>query len=141
MLEQSRLTLATALAIAALGASPALAAPTDPVATSTGEGVASQHRSSLDARGENAASGSDYAHGGTHYPVAPASGAGAGDRRTPDAVEPFVRPLPVATAEPASPGFDWTSAIIGAAAGLALAVLAGGAVGGGRVRHGRAGTA
>ena len=47
----------------------------------------------------------------------------------------------LAIAEPASPGFDWTSAIIGAAAGLALAVLAGGAVGGGRVRHGRAGTA
>jgi hypothetical protein len=139
MLEQSRLTLATALAIAALGASPALAAPIDPVASGTGEAVASQDRGALDARGENAASGSDYAHGGTHYPVAPASS--AGDQRTPDAVEPFVRPVPVETGEPASPGFDCTSSIIGAAAGLALAVLAGGAVGGGRLRHGRAGTA
>ena len=115
MLEQSRLTLATALAIAAFGASPALAAPIDPVATGTGEGVASQDRSSLGrARRERRVGVATTHTAAPRDPVAPASGAGAGDQRTPDAVEPFVRPVAVATGEPASPGFDWTSAIIGA---------------------------
>jgi hypothetical protein len=41
----------------------------------------------------------------------------------------------VEVTDPAGAGFDWTAAIIGMGAGLALAVLAGVGVAGGRRRH------
>ena len=68
--------------------------------------------------------------------IRPATPDGSGvDRRTPDAVEPFVRPVVVEVGDPVTPGFDWVAAIIGLAGGLGLAVLAGAAVSGGRRRH------
>jgi hypothetical protein len=115
MLTKSRITLATALATVALGTPPALATPSEPA----------------DFRGEHAASLSDR----------PAvSDSPAGDHRTPDAVEPFVRPVVVEIDEAVPAGFDWTAAIIGMGAGLALAVLAGVGVAGGRRRHARPST-
>jgi hypothetical protein len=107
MLAKSRLTLAVALAITALGGAPALAYTTD-------------------ARGEHAASLSDR-------PVGPESA--QADQRSPDAAEPFVRPVVVEVDDPISAGFDWTAAIVGMGAGLALAVLAGVGVSGGRRRR------
>ena len=58
----------------------------------------------------------------------------ASDQRTPDAREPFVRPVVVEIGDPAPGGFDWPAAIIGLAGGLALAVLAGVGVAGARRR-------
>src|SRR5215204_6400455 len=98
MLSRTHLTIAVALAILAIGA---------PAATA---------RDTSDARGEHAASLS----GTTAAPDSP-----TGDRRTPDAVEPFVRPVVVEVGDPVTPGFDWVAAIIGLAGGLAFAVLAG----------------
>jgi hypothetical protein len=145
MLTKSHLTIATALAVAAIAAPAATAMPADSTAGASKDlpayatpgdpRQADMHASTVtkpddrnDARGEHAASlASD---------PAPSDSRG-GDRRTPDAVEPFVRPVVVEVGEPDSPGFDWTSAIIGIAGGLALAVLAGAAVSGGRRRHPR----
>jgi hypothetical protein len=112
MLTKSRTTLAVALATAALGASPALATAAD--------------TAPLDARGEHAASLS----------VTPPGS----DLRSPDAREPVggetsAPPVVVELSDPAVAGFDWTAAIIGMGAGLALAVLAGVGVSGGRRRH------
>jgi hypothetical protein len=122
MLTKSRLSIAAVLAAAAIAAPAATAMPADVTAGGENATVAGTID---DARGEHAAS---LSH--------PRSVGGvAGDQRSPDAVAPFVRPVVVETGEPSSPGFDWTSAIIGIAGGLALAVLAGAAVTGGRVRH------
>jgi hypothetical protein len=112
MLIRSHLMIATALAIVAIAA---------PAATAMAERT---DGTIADARAEHAAALAD----------APAVVEG-GDQRSPDAVEPFVRPVVVNTEAPASTGFDWTSAIIGIAGGLALAVLAGAAVSGGRPRQ------
>lgn len=116
MLTKSRITLATALATVALGAPSALAAPVDPV----------------DLRGEHAASLSE---------TKPAA-----DHRSPDAREPTgggqtaASPVVIEVEEAVPAGFDWTAAIIGMGAGLALAVLAGVGVTGGRRRHAGAST-
>jgi hypothetical protein len=141
MLTKSRYTVATALAVAAIAAPAATAMPTDqpagqnlPAFPTPGDPradlrQADMHASTVttrDARGEHAASLSGLPDGA--------------DLRTPDAVEPFERPVVVEVGEPASPGFDWTAAIIGIAGGLALAVLAAAAVSGGRRRHGRPST-
>jgi hypothetical protein len=125
MLTRSHLTIATALAIAAIAAPAASAMPADTNRGGAGADPrqADMHASTVtppDARGENAASLAD-------------DPAATVDLRTPDAVEPFSRPVVVEVGgEPASPGFDWTAAIIGLAGGLAFAVLAGTAVSGGR---------
>jgi hypothetical protein len=148
MLTKSHLTIATALVVAAIAAPAATAMPADstpggandlPAYATPGdlrtEGSQADVYSSTvtkpDARGEHAASLADDS-------TAPDSR--GGDRRSPDAVEPFVRPVVVEVGEPHSPGFDWISAIIGIAGGLALAVLAGAAVSGARPRHRRART-
>jgi hypothetical protein len=145
MLTKSHLTIAIALVVAAIAAPAATAMPADstpggandlPAYATPGDLRPEASQPDMDAgtvtkpdaRGEHAAS---LANG-----PAPSDSRG-GDRRTPDAVEPFVRPVVVEVGEPASPGFDWTSAIIGVAGGLALAVLAGAAVSGGRRRHPR----
>jgi hypothetical protein len=112
MLSKSRITLAVALSTAAFGTSPALAMAAD--------------SAPLDARGEHAASLSATPPGS--------------DLRTPDARVPIggetsASPVVVELSEPAVAGFDWTAAIIGMGAGLALAVLAGVGVSGGRRRH------
>jgi hypothetical protein len=136
MLTKSRTTLAAALAVAALGATPALAAPIDPVGSTTdarGEHAASLSERSTtvepaggtsDARGEHAASLSERS----------TTGANATDLRSADAREPFVRPVVVEVGDPASGGFDWTAGIAGLAGGLALAILAGVGVAGARRR-------
>jgi hypothetical protein len=142
MLTKSHLTIATALAVAAIAAPAATAMPADPVDAQdvrsyptladprTGPPQGDLHAGTVtpsDARGEHAASLADR----------PAEA----DLRTPDAVEPFVRPVVVEVGEPvSSPGFDWTAAIIGIAGGLALAVLAAAAISGGRRRQGRPST-
>jgi len=133
MRTRSHLTIAAALAIMAIGAPAATAMPAGPTA---GEQRTDMQGSTVtkpdvarvipDARGEHAASLADT-------PAAPDSP--TGDRRTPDAVEPFVRPVVVEVGDPVAPGFDWVAAIIGLAGGLGLAVLAGAAVSGGRRRH------
>jgi hypothetical protein len=134
MLTRSHLTLATALAIAALAAPAATAMPADPNRGAAGSDArqSDMHAGTVtpqDARGENAASLADDS-----APVA--------DLRSPDAVEPFARPVVVEVdGEPASPGFDWTAAIVGLAGGLAFAVLAGAAVSGGRRLRSRPHTA
>ena len=109
MLTKSRITLAAALATLALGASPALAV------------------AQTDARGEYAASLSE---------TKPSA-----DLRTADAREPVggggqtaAQPVVVEIDDGVSSGFDWTAAIIGMGAGLALAVLAVVGVAGGRRR-------
>lgn len=109
MLTKSRLILATALAAMAFVVPPALAAPGSTID---------------DARGEHAASLSNGA----------VSSSAWSDPRSPDARDPFVRPVVVEVDEPVSAGFDWTAAIIGLGAGLALAVLAGVGVAGARRR-------
>jgi hypothetical protein len=139
MLTKSRLTIAAALAAAALAAPAASAMPADSVVndqpanrTAADPRQQDMHASTVtapDARGEHAASIAD--------PPAVAVANGGGDQRSPDAVEPFVRPVVVETGDPASPGFDWTSAVIGIAAGLAFAALAGAAVSGSRPRRRR----
>jgi len=58
-----------------------------------------------------------------------------GDFRTEAAVEPFAGPVVVEAGNPVSTGLDWTAVIIGLAGGLAIAVLAGVGVAGGRRRH------
>jgi hypothetical protein len=130
MLTRSHLTIATALAIAALAAPAATAMPADPAGGDPRQ--ADTHASTVtpqDARGEHAASLADE-------PAATV------DLRSPDAVEPFTRPVVVEVdGEPVSPGFDWTSAIVGLAGGLAFAVLAGAAVSGGRRLRSRPHTA
>ncbi len=106
MLSKSRITLAAALAAAALGLSPslALATPAD----------------SMDRRGEHAAALSDSP---------------GVDLRTEAAVEPFAAPVVVEVEDPVSTGFDWVAAVIGLAGGVAIAVLAGVGVGVGRRRR------
>jgi hypothetical protein len=123
MLTKSHLTLATALAIAALAAT-AMPAAGDPWASERHADMSADTVTPPDARGEYAADLAD-------------EDAAASDRRTPDAVEQFTRPVVVEVGEPGSPGFDWTAAIIGVAGGLAFAVLASVAVSGGRRRRSR----
>jgi hypothetical protein len=139
MLTKSRLTIATALAAAAVAAPPALALPVDADSAAATTDVRGEHAASLsesrtapdqrtaadlgtaDARGEHAAAMSES-------PT-------ASDQRSPDAREPFVRqPVVVEIDDPVAGGFDWTAGIIGLAAGLAVAVLAGAAVAGARRR-------
>ena len=125
MLTKSRTTLAAALAVAALGATPAQAMPID----ARGEHAAtvsetqSSGATASDMRGEHAAS------------LSQPSGGLAQDQRTADAREPFVRPVVVEVDAPDSGGFDWTAAIAGLAGGLAFAILAGIGVSGARRRQ------
>jgi len=126
MLTKSRLTVATALAAAAIGAQPAYAGPVDPVDPRQQDMHASTvtrpDHSTADARGEHAVELSQQA-------------SPQDDRRSPDARAPIApQPVVVEVDDPASPGFDWTAAIIGLGAGLALAVLAGVGVAGSRRR-------
>jgi hypothetical protein len=125
MLTKSRTTLAAALAVAAIGAAPAHATPTDArgehaaslsQSTATGQGTA-------DARGEHSAS------------LSRTTATPAPDQRSPDAREPFVRPVVVEVGAPESGGFDWTAAIAGLAGGLAFAILASVGVAGARRRQ------
>jgi hypothetical protein len=120
MLSKTRQTIAVALAAAILGVSPALAVSA--TGDLRGENAASLSATGHDLRGENAA--------GLSESVAPP----ADDRRGPDAREPNAQPVVVEVTQPAGGGFDWTAAIIGMGAGLALAVLAGVGVAGGRRR-------
>ncbi len=84
-----------------------------------------------DLRGENAAS---------HSVTAPATGDLRGESAASQSVTgtgvgaPSAPPVVVEVTKPVSGGFDWTAAIIGMSAGLALAVLAGVGVAGGRHR-------
>jgi hypothetical protein len=132
MLTKSRLTLATTLVTVALGASPALAMPAGPDAADARQqdmyASTVERNSTHDARGEHAASLSD---------TPAASESPRVDLRDAAAREPFVQPVVVEVDEPISTGFDWTAAIIGIGAGLALAVLAGVGVAGSRRRHAR----
>jgi hypothetical protein len=121
MLTKSRITFATALAVAAIGTSPALAIadwnvqgspPNDGRENPTSPIGAGSESSTPDARGEYSASLSESA---------PAT---APDLRTADAQEPFVRPVVVEIGDPAPGGFDWPAAIIGLAGGLGLNVVA-----------------
>ena len=112
----------------------ALASPAEPVDL-RGENAASLSDQptypspTMDIRGEHAASPSNQSV---------ASGGSGLDLRSENAREPFVpQPVVVEVDEPIADGFDWTEAIIGMGAGLALAVLAGVGVAGGRRRHGR----
>ena len=121
MLTKSRLTLVTALVAAALGAQPAFAGPIDPVQEDTQAGAVQRSHAVADARGEHAAS--------------LAQTSPQDDRRSPDARVPVTsEPVVVEVSDPVSEGFDWTAAIIGLGAGLALAVLAGIGVNGARRR-------
>jgi hypothetical protein len=131
MLSNIRSTLAIALAAAILGASPALAMPAGDdlrgeIAATPQHAVAPPAAGS-DLRGENAV--------GTPDPVIRL----ADDQRSPDAREPVggqgvAQPVVVEVPNPDGTGFDWIAAIIGMGAGLALAVLAGVGVAGGRGR-------
>ena len=126
MLSKTRSVVAVALAATAFTPAPALAASTDlrgesaaSLSTHTPGAIAQN-----DLRGENAAARSD---------TSPAQ-----DLRTADARQPVdqpTQPVVVEVTNPADAGFDWTAAIIGMGAGLALAVLAGVGVAGGRRRH------
>lgn len=125
MLTKSRLIVVTALVTAALGAPPAFAGPIDPADARQQDMHASTvqrpDRSTADARGEHAASLSQ---------ASPQD-----DQRTPDTRVPVTaQPVVVEVSDPVNAGFDWTAAIIGLGAGLALAVLAGVGVAGSRRR-------
>jgi hypothetical protein len=134
MRSKKRLTIATAVAVAALAAAPPLAiadwnvegSPPNDVsgnATSQPGTGAGSDSSASDVRGEHAASLSQTSSG-----TAP-------DQRSPDARDQFVRPVVVEVGEPVADGFDWTSALAGVAGGLALALLAGVAVAAARRRQ------
>jgi hypothetical protein len=131
MFSSTRSTLAIAFAATILGAAPALAVPAggdlrgENAATRTA--TLTQPGTYSDRRGENAV--------GVSEPGTPP----AGDQRSPDAREPVggqgvVQPVAVEVIGPDGSGFDWIAAIIGLAAGLALAVLAGVGVAGSRRR-------
>jgi hypothetical protein len=126
MLRQISRAAAVALTAAALTSAPAHAAQGQAGADARGEFAASiaGHTTSVrDVRGENAAS------------IPAASASAARDLRTPDAQLPVSAPSqPVVVEVNRRGGFDWTAAIIGMGAGLALAVLAGIGVSGGRRR-------
>lgn len=127
MLSKSRITLAAALATAALGSSPSLTLAADP------EDLRSEHAAALadspavsigptGVQGEHAASLSD----GTAVSENPSiPDSRKGDFRGEAAAEPYARPVVVEVGNPVSTGFDWTAAIIGLGGGLAIAVLAG----------------
>lgn len=148
MFSITRSTLAVALAATTLGASPALAISADD--DLRGENAAAQSlpvaATGSDLRGEHAAgqagapaaTGSDlrgeHAIAATDIATSPAN-----DRRSPDARVPVggsvgAQPVVVEVTDPTGSGFDWVAAIIGMGAGLALAVLAGVGVAGGRRR-------
>jgi hypothetical protein len=131
MFSSTRSTLAIAFAATILGAAPALAVPAgDDLRgenTATRSATLIQPRGNSDLRGENALGVSDL---GTPP---------ADDQRSPDAREPVggqgvAQPVAVEVIDPDGSGFDWVAAIIGLAAGLALAVLAGVGVAGSRRR-------
>ncbi len=116
MPSKTRRTLAVALAAASLAAAPTSAFATASTGDLRGENAASQSLTAPatgDLRGESAASQS-------------VTGTGVG--------APSAPPVVVEVTKPVSGGFDWTAAIIGMSAGLALAVLAGVGVAGGRHR-------
>jgi hypothetical protein len=122
MLSKTRRTVAVALAASFIGAAPAAAMPSDQVGK-TDPRQLDMHASTVqDARGENSAS--------------LAQPKPSADLRTADARDPVgSQPVVVEVSDPATPaGFDWTAAIIGLGAGLALAVLAGVGVTGTRRR-------
>ena len=131
MLSNTRSTLAIALAATILGASPALAMPVGDDLRGENAAATPQHAvappAGSDLRGENAV--------GRSEPVIPLGD----DQRSPDAREPVggqgvAQPVVVEVPDPHGNGFDWIAAIIGMGAGLALAVLAGVGVAGGRRR-------
>ncbi len=128
MLSKSRITLAAVLATAALGSSSslALAADSQDLRGEHAAALADGPAVSTSVQGEYAASLSD----GTAVSDSP-----TGDFRSEAAVEPFAGPVVVEVGNPVSTGFDWSAAIIGLAGGLAIAVLAGVGVAGGRRRH------
>jgi hypothetical protein len=131
MLRKSRITFVASLAAVVLGAAPALALSAEPE-SAAGEFAASLsdhpgETRAVDLRGEAATSSADR-------PTAPPSA--AVDLRGEAARGPFAQPVVVEVGDPVSGGFDWTAAIIGLGAGLALAVLVGVGVTGGRRRHG-----
>jgi hypothetical protein len=109
MLIRTRRIIIAALAVAAVGAPPAVAMPAEP----TGGG-------SIAPMGEHAAS----LNGIEPRDIPPATE--PGDLRTDAAREP-VQPVVVEVEEQIAAGFDWSAAGIGAAGGLAL-VLIGGAL-------------
>lgn len=108
MLSKSRLILTIALTVIAVGA-PAASAAYRPG----------------DVRGEHAVAQSESVS-------APSAGL---DLRSPDAVEPFVRPVIIEIDEPAAGGFDWSAGAIGLGAGAALVLLTTAGVLTGRRRH------
>jgi hypothetical protein len=123
MFSSTRSTLAIAFAATIVAASPALGAPGGD--DLRGENAAARSATLTqpgefsDRRGENAV--------GVSEPGTPP----ADDQRSPDAREPVggqgvAQPVAVEVIDPDGSGFDWTSAIIGLAGGLALAVLANG---------------
>ena len=98
MFSKSRLTLVITIATLAFAAPVATAVP-------------------IDARGEHAKSQ-------TQATAAPSSG-GFADLRSPDAVQPFERPVIVEVGGPVpSSGIDWSAVLIGLGAGAALVLLA-----------------
>ena len=153
MFSNTRSTLAIAFAATILGASPALAVPGGDDLRGENSAALSEHAVSRpatgsDLRGEDAASRSaaltvprvhsdvrgENAIGVTDTVAPPAD-----DQRSPDAREPVggqgvAQPVVVEVTDPDGGGFDWTAAIIGMVAGLALTVLAGVAVAGSRRR-------
>jgi hypothetical protein len=116
----SRIIIIATLAVAGLGASPALAIPIDPVGPVDARGGHAVSPSVVaDARGEQAAS---LAATAPRVTVTEPS-----DLRTESAREPL-QPVVVEVDEPAVSGFDWSAAAIGAAGSLGLLLLAGAAV-------------
>ena len=149
MLTKSRITVAAGLAALALGAPPALAMPDarGEHAASLSENRAGSGSTAVDARGEYAASQSENRAGsgitmvdarGEHAASLSGNRAGSGtiavDARGEFARDPIVPPVVVEIDDPVSGGFDWTAGMIGLAGGVAVAVLAGAAVAGGRRR-------
>jgi hypothetical protein len=114
MLTKLRITIATTLAIAALGAAPALA-----IADWNVQGSPPNDKTG------NAASLSE-SRAGSDTPAV--------DARGEFSREPTIPPVVVEIDDPVSGGFDWTAGIIGLAGGVAVAVLAGAAVAGSRRR-------
>ena len=137
MLSNTRSTLAIAVAATILGASPALAMPAidgdlrgeNAVAQSQtrGDDVVTHAVTSRDLRGEHAIGVSDNV-------TPPADDQRSPDAREPVGGEPGAQPVVVELTKPDGGDFDWTSAIIGMAAGMALAALAAAGVAGSRRR-------
>jgi hypothetical protein len=112
MLTRTRRIATAALAVAAMGAQPAVAMPSEPTG-GTGNSIVPM--------GEHAASLNGL------EPSAATPQRELGDLRTESAQEPF-QPVVVEVEEQVASGFDWSAAGIGAAGGLALVLIGGAAV-------------